>query len=416
MVTLAIAFAFSVAMSLLSRPKEVQYLLPHRFSVEDEAFLPSAHALADPSILPGNRARVLVNGQEIFPAMLAAISSAQRSINLESYIFWSGSIANKFRDALIDRARHGVQVRLILDSVGSKSKLKDPDIAALRQAGCFLEIYHPLRPWNLNSFDNRTHRRILVVDGKIGFTGGAGIADEWLGNADSKNHWRDTQVQVEGPVVAQLQATFLENWAEVRGEALLGEEFYPRLEEVGQSRSQVIHSTSRAPSSATKLLYAVSIASATKRLYLSNSYFLPDKETSAALVNAARRGVDVEVIVPGEVNDVPATKAGGRSAFGDLLRGGVKIFEYQPTMFHPKTMVVDGVFSTIGSTNFDNRSFRKNDEINLTLADPVVGSRMEALFKDDLTHSRPYTLEDYQRRSMKDRIFEWAVLPFRAEL
>ena len=415
-IALGIAFAFSVAMSLLSGPKEVHYLLPHRFSVEDEAFLPSAHALADPSILSGNRVQVLVNGQEIFPAMLAAISRAERSVNLESYIFWSGAVANKFRDALIDRARHGVQVRLILDSVGSKSKLKNPDIAALRQAGCFLEIYHPLRPWNLNSFDNRTHRRILVIDGKIGFTGGAGIADEWLGNADAKDHWRDTQVQVEGPVVAQLQATFLENWSEVRGEALLGEDFYPRLEPVGKSRSQVIHSTSRAPSSATKLLYAVSIASATKRLYLSNSYFLPDQETSAALVNAAHRGVDVEVIVPGEVNDVPATKAGGRSSFGDLLRGGVKIFEYQPTMFHPKTMVVDGVFSTIGSTNFDNRSFRKNDEINLTISDPVVGRRMEELFRSDLTHSRQYTYKDYEGRSVKDRIFEWAVLPFRAEL
>ncbi len=415
-VALAIAVALMGAMSLLSRPKQVHYLLPHRFSVQDDAFLPSAHALAEPSMLSGNRVRLLINGQEIFPAMLAAISRAQRSVNLESYIFWSGAVGTRFRDALIDRARHGVQVRLILDSVGSKSKLKDPDIAALRQAGCFLEIYHPLHPWNLNSFDNRTHRRILVVDGKIGFTGGAGIADEWLGNADAKDHWRDTQVQVEGPVVAQLQATFLENWSEVRGEALLGEDFYPRLETAGDSRSQVIHSTSRAPSSATKLLYAVSIASASQRLYLSNSYFLPDKETSAALVNAARRGVDVEVIVPGEVNDVPATKAGGRTAFGDLLRGGVRIFEYQPTMFHPKTMVVDGVFSTIGSTNFDNRSFRKNDEINLTIADPAVALRMEEVFRNDLTHSRPYTYQDYERRSMKDRIFEWAVLPFRAEL
>ncbi|MEP6800687.1 MAG: phospholipase D-like domain-containing protein [Acidobacteriota bacterium] len=415
-IVLAIAFALSVAMSMLSRPKEVHYLLPHRFSVEDEAFLPSAHALTNPSLLPGNRVRVLVNGREIFPAMLAAIAGAKRSVNLESYIFWSGTVANKFRDALIDRARHGVQVRLILDSVGSKSKLKNPDIVALRQAGCFLEIYHPLRPWNLNSFDNRTHRRILVVDGRIGFTGGAGIADEWLGDADAKDHWRDTQVQVEGPVVAQLQATFLENWSEVRGEALLGEDFYPRLEPLGPSRSQVIHSTSRAPSSATKLLYAVSIASASKSLYLSNSYFLPDRETTTALVEAAHRGVDVQVIVPGEVNDVPATKAGGRSAFGDLLRGGVKIFEYQPTMFHPKTMVVDGVFSTIGSTNFDNRSFRKNDEINLTIADPAVALRMEELFRSDLAHSRQYTARDYERRSVKDRIFEWAVVPFRSEL
>ncbi len=415
-IALGIAFAFSIAMSMLSKPREVHYLLPHRFTVEDAAFLPSAHALADPAILPGNRVRVLVNGAEIFPAMIAAIKGAERTVNLESYIFWSGSVASQFRDALAERARHGVRVRLMLDSVGSKSKLKDEDVSALRQAGCVVELYHPLRPWNLNQVDNRTHRRILVVDGRVGFTGGAGIGDEWIGNADAKEHWRDTHVQVEGPVVAELQAAFLENWSEVRGEALLGEDFYPRLESVGESRSQVIHSTSRSPSSATKLLYAVSIASSKKRLFISNSYFLPDKQTSTALVEASRRGVDVKVIVPGEVNDVPATKAGGRSAFGELLRGGVKIFEYQPTMFHPKTMVVDGLFSTIGSTNFDNRSFRRNDEINLTVADPRVGRRMEELFQTDLARSRPYTFQDYQRRSMKDRILEWAILPFRSEL
>ena len=268
----------------------------------------------------------------------------------------------------------------------------------------------------LDSINNRTHRRILVVDGRVGFTGGVGIADEWLGNADAPSHWRETHVQVEGPVVAQLQTAFLDNWSEVRGEALIGDGFYPKLEPVGTSRCQVIHSTARAPSSATKLLYAVSIAAAQERIHLSNSYFMPDRETTAALVAAAQRGVDVQVIVPGKVNDVPATKAGGRSAFGALLRGGVKIFEYQPTMFHPKTMVVDGLFATIGSTNFDNRSFRRNDEINLTISDEGIARRMEELFRADLAKSRPYTLEDYRKRSIKDRLFEWAVIPFRSEL
>jgi cardiolipin synthase A/B len=415
-IALAVAFAFSVALSLLSTPKHVRYLLPHRFSVEDDTFLPSAHALANPSMLGGNRVRVLVNGDEIFPAMLGAIRSARRSINLESYIFWSGRVGSRFRDALAERARRGVEVRLIFDAVGSKSKLKESDLNGLVSAGCLVEFYHPLRPWMLDSINNRTHRRILVVDGRVGFTGGAGIADEWLGNADAPSHWRETHVQVEGPVVAQLQTAFLDNWAELHGDALLGESFYPKLEAVGGTPSQVIPSTSRAPSSATKLLYAVSIAAAQQRLFLSNSYFLPDDETSAALVSAARRGVDVQVIVPGQVNDVPATKAGGRTAFGTLLRGGVKIFEYQPTMFHPKTMVVDGLFATIGSTNFDNRSFRRNDEINLTIADPAVARRMEELFRKDLARSRAYTYQDYLSRSVKDRLFEWAVLPFRSEL
>ena len=202
----------------------------------------------------------------------------------------------------------------------------------------------------------------------------------------------------------------------MRGEALLGDGFYPALEPAGGTRCQVISSTAIAPSSATKLLYAVSIASATKRIQLSNSYFLPDSETSASLVDAARRGVQVEIIVPGKVNDVPATKAGGRSTFGNLLRGGVRIFEFRPTMFHPKTMVVDGIFATVGSTNFDNRSFRLNDEINLTMYDPAVGGRMEELFRKDRARSRPYTYADYQQRSFKDRLFEWAVLPVRSEL
>ena len=403
-------------MSLLSKPKEVHYLLPHAFGVDDPTFLPSAHALADPATVPGNRVRLLRNGDQIFPAMLSAIRGARSTINLESYIFWSGKVATEFREALAERARHGVQVRILLDAIGSKSKLESSDIDALRHAGVNLELYHPVRLWMLNRLNNRTHRRILVVDGRIGFTGGAGIADEWLGNADAKEHWRETHVQVEGPVVAQLQAAFLDNWAEVRGEALVGPAFYPPLEAVGPARCQVIPSTSRAPSSATKLMYAVAISAAKEHIYLSNSYFLPDSETATVLTEAAHRGVDVRVLVPGKVNDVPATKAGGRSSFGTLLEGGVKIFEFQPTMCHPKTMVVDGLFSTVGSTNFDNRSFRLNDEINLTIFDPEVGRQMDALFFEDLKRARPYTRRDYASRSLRDRAFEWAVLPFRSEL
>jgi cardiolipin synthase len=415
-ITLAVVFALSVALSLLNRPREVRYAIPHTFSVEDATFLPSAHALSNPSTLPGNRVRILENGAEIFPAMLAAIAQAKKTINLECYIFWSSRIGSRFRDALSERARRGVEVRLIVDAIGSKPKLADSDIEIMRAAGIIVELYHPLHPWTLNWINNRTHRRILVVDGKSAFTGGVGIADEWEGRADSESHWRETCVQVEGPVVAQFQAAFLDNWSEVRGEALLGEGFYPKLEPVGEARCQVIHSTARSPSSATKLLYAVSIAAARRRILLSNSYFLPDSETSAALVKAAQRGVDVEIIVPGNVNDVPATKAGGRSSFGGLLRGGVRIFEFQPTMFHPKTMVVDGMFATIGSTNFDNRSFRLNDEINLSIADETTARRMEALFARDRARSRPYTYPQYVGRSLKDRLFEWAVLPFRSEL
>ena len=417
LVALALAFALAIAFSLLSLPREVSYRQPHRFSVEDDTFLPSALALANPWPIEGNRVRLLFNGNEIYPAMLGAIAKAGRSINLESYIFWSGEAADHFRDALVERAQHGVEVRLLLDALGSPgSKLRKKDVDFLREGGCRVEFFHPVRPWMLDTVNHRSHRRILVVDGKVAFTGGAGIADVWLGNAESKEHWRDTHVEVTGPVAGQFQAAFQENWGAVSGEALRGEAFFPKLDRTGSARAQVILSSPESPSSATKLVYATSISAATKRLWLSNSYFLPDADSTALLVEAAKRGVDVHVLVPGEVNDVPATKAGGRSSFGDLLEGGVKISEYQPTMFHPKTMVVDGLFATIGSTNFDNRSFRLNDEINLAIYDREVGRRLEEIFVKDLESSKPYTLQQWKNRPIRERLTEFLALPFRKEL
>jgi len=414
---LALAFAMAIAFSLLSLPREVSYHLPHRFAVADDTFLPSALALSNPQPSEGNRIRLLVNGDEIYPAMLSAIARAERSINLESYIFWSGQAATRFRNALVERAQHGVEVRILLDAVGSpRSRLRRQDVEFLREGGCRVEFFHPIRPWMLDTINHRSHRRILVVDGKVAFTGGAGIADVWMGDAQAPGRWRDTHVEVTGPVVAQLQSAFQENWGAVRGEALTGDAFFPKLERTGSARAQVITSSPEAPSSATKLLYATSISAATKRLWLSNSYFLPDRDASALLVEAARRGVDVHILVPGKVNDVPATKAGGRSSFGDLLSGGVKISEYQPTMFHPKTMVVDGIFATIGSTNFDNRSFRLNDEINLAVYDREIGRRLEEIFEKDLIRSRPYSLEQWRARPLKERLTEFLVLPFRREL
>jgi cardiolipin synthase len=415
--TLALAFALAIALSLISVPKEVSYRQPHKFAVEEDTFLPSALALSNPPPLEGNRIRLLVNGDEIYPAMLAAISRAERSVNMESYIFWSGRASTRFRDALVERAQHGVEVRILLDALGStRSKLRREDVEFLREGGCRVEFYHPVRPWMLDRINHRSHRRILVVDGRVAFTGGAGIADVWLGNAETAEHWRDTHVEVTGPVVAQLQSAFQENWGAVRGEALTGDAFFPKLERAGSVRAQVITSSPESPSSATKLLYAISISAATKRLWLSNSYFLPDEDTSALLVEAAKRGVDVHILVPGKVNDVPATKAGARSSFGTLLAGGVKISEYQPTMFHPKTMVVDGLFATIGSTNFDNRSFRLNDEINLAVYDRETGRKLEELFEKDLARSRLYTLQQWRDRPVRERLTELLVMPFRGEL
>jgi cardiolipin synthase len=415
-VVLGLVFVAFLALSHMARPKEIQYSPPHRFDVRDPTFLPSVHALSNPVPVEGNRLEVLENGVEIFPAMLSAIASAHQTINLESYIFWSGEIAGRFREALIERARMGVRVRILLDGVGSSRRLDNEDVARLKRGGCLVEYFHPLKPWMLDVINNRTHRRILIVDGRIGFTGGVGIGDEWLGDADRPDHWRETHVRIEGPVVAQLQAAFQENWSETRGEALAGAEHFPRLERVGQTVASVVVSSARETSSETRLLYAVAIASASERILLSNSYFLPDADFVELFLAAARRGVDVKIIVPGKFNDVPATKSAGRSAFGELLRGGVRIYEYQPTMYHSKTMVVDGVFSTIGSTNFDNRSFRLNDEINVTVFDEPFAKTLEAGFARDLARSRPYTYAQWRSRSLAERFMEWALRPFRSQL
>jgi cardiolipin synthase A/B len=416
LIVLALAFAFSVAISLLDQPKEVSYLPKHTFSVRDPAFMPSAHALANPSPLKGNRVELFENGDHFFPAMLAAIDGARETVNLETYIFWSGTIASRFRDSLASAARRGVEVRIVLDAVGTGVKLDESDVSAMREAGCVVEFFHKVRPWMLDTLNHRTHRRLLVVDGRIGFTGSSGVADVWLGNADSPDHWRDTQVRVEGPVVAELQAAFQETWGEVHGEALSGDRFYPRLDPSGTAQAQVLSSTGRATSSATKLLYAVSIAAASERILLANSYFVPDREAVQLFSEAAKRGVDIRILVPGKFNDVPMTKAAGKSGFGDLLKAGIKIYEYQPTMMHTKTMVVDGLFATIGSTNFDNRSFRLNEELNLTVYDSDFAQRLERSFWEDLKRSRPYTLSDWERRPWKQRIAEWAVVPIRSQL
>jgi cardiolipin synthase len=416
LIALAAAFALSVAISLLNRPEEVSYDLPHSFGVRDPTFLPSLQATEGPSMVDGNRITILRNGVEIFPAMLAAIAAAKKSVNLEAYIFWSDSVGTRFRDALSERASHGVEVRLLLDGVGSAKGLSRGDVDILRRSGCRVEFFRPLRPWMLDVINRRSHRRILVVDGKVGFTGGVGIAKMWDGNADTPEHWRDTQVQIEGPAVAEMQSAFQENWSEVTGELLVGEKFFPGLAQVGNVLAAVVPSSPRPSSSACQTLYLVAISAAEHTISISNSYFVPNRDSVALLAAASERGVNVRILVPGTINDVPVTKASGRATFGTLLRAGVKIYEYQPTMMHAKTMVVDGLFATVASTNFDNRSFRYNDEIDLAVDDEAVAGRLQQMFENDLRKARPYTYQQWLHRPLLKRFTEWILLPVRSQL
>jgi len=416
LIALGVAFALAVAISLLNRPTKVRYVLPHSFGVSDPTFLPSLHAIGGPRMVGGNGVSILENGVEILPAMLAAIRGAEKSVHLEAYIFWSDSVGRQFRDALAETARRGVEVRVLLDGVGSPKRLEKSDVQIMEDAGCRVEFFRPVRPWMLDVINRRTHRRILVVDGKVAFTGGVGLADVWAGDADSPEHWRDTQVRIEGPVVSQMQSAFQENWSEVTGELLVGERYFPALPARGNILAAIVASSPGFSSSAVQILYSVAISAAERTIEIANSYFVPNDASVDLLVAAAQRGVNVRILVPGEINDLPVTKAGGRAKFGELLRAGAKIYEYGPTMMHAKTMVVDGLFATVGSTNFDNRSFQYNYELDLAVHDEGVALRLAQMFVQDIARSRPYTYEQWANRSIFKRLTEWALVPIRSQL
>ena len=395
---------------MVRRRIPMRYHMKHQFGVRELAFLQTMHALTGTALFEGNRVEVLRNGVRIFPSMLAAVRSARKTINLEFYIYWDGEVARSFAEALAERARAGVKVNVILDAVGSGQT--SPELVDfLVRNGVQIEWYHPIRWYTLSRVNHRTHRKLLVVDGEVGFSGGVGIADLWQGDADSPEHWRETVVRVEGPAVTQMQFAFMDNWVKSRGELLTGLDYFPRLDSSGDQLVQVLKSSPSEGSSAVKLLYIVSIVSAQRSIYIASAYFLPDRDTIRALEGAVRRGVDVRVIVPGEHSDVPIVREAGRLIYNQLLRRGIRIFEYLPTMMHAKTMVVDGIWTTIGSSNFDDRSFRLNDEVNVNVYDEDVAAQMEAMFFHDLArceeiHRRVWIRRPWFQRA-KERVAGW---------
>ena len=403
------------ALPIVRRRLPMRYHMRHQFGVRDVAFLQTMHALTGAPMSEGNNVTVLKNGAQIFPSMLSAIRAAKRTINLEFYIYWDGEIGRLFAEALAERARAGVQIKVILDAVGS-SQMSGGLIEFMRRNGIDLEWYHPLRWYTLSRANHRTHRKLLIVDGEIGFSGGVGIADTWLGDADSKEHWRETMIRVEGPVVTQMQFAFMDNWVKSRGELLTGLNYFPQVGPRGRHVTQVIKSSPSEGSSTVKLLYIISIVSATQSIYINNAYFLPDPDTTRALEGAVRRGVDVRVIVPGEHTDVPIARQASRLHYEFLLRRGLRIFEYQPTMMHAKTMVVDGIWTTIGSSNFDDRSFRLNDEVNVNVYDEAIASQVEQMFRDDMTKSVEITPRKWLRRPFFDRFKEGFAGVFKRQL
>ncbi|MEP6603762.1 MAG: phospholipase D-like domain-containing protein [Spartobacteria bacterium] len=397
------------------RRHTLPYHFEHTFAVDAPEFIGSALALSNPVLVPGNKIDMLQNGDVFFPAMLDAIRTAKKTINFEAFIFYSDSIGQEFRDALCDKARAGLEVRVLLDGIGSSRKLKNADVRMMKKAGCKFSYYHPTHSFRVDRANRRSHRRILVVDGKIGFTGAVGFAEKWAGHTQDKEHWRDAQVRIEGPLVAGLQAAFQEHWAKTFGEALSGADQFPKLESAGDLKAQVVSSRSfsMAP---VPLVEAVAWTAATKRIWITNSYCTPTDDQVRQLVKAVDRHVDVRLLLPGPNNDQPMTKSAGRTAYGKMLEGGVKIFEYQPTMIHEKSMVVDGMFSMFGSSNFDARSSEINEELDLVVYDQKFGHAMESSFEKDLTRSREYTLQEFKNRSLWERTTEWLMLSFRSQL
>jgi cardiolipin synthase len=407
-ILLVLATAVAVVLLVVnvsSGEKKITERIAHEYGVADPQFQRSMSVLLGPPLLDGNRVDTRINGKQIFPAMLAAIRAAKKSITFETYIYWSGKVGQEFAAALADRARNGVHVHLLIDWVGS-SKMDPALLDAMRTAGVEIEKYHPPKWYSLSKLNNRTHRKLLVVDGRVGFTGGVGIADEWNVDAEDPDRWRDTHFRIEGPAVAQMQAAFLDNWIKVTGAVVDGPDYFPADSAAGKEVAQVFKSSRDGGSESMHLMYLLSSVAATRSIDLEMAYFVPDDLRETALVGAMKRGVKLRIILPGPYTDTEVLRTASHGKWGRLLQAGAEIYEFQPTMFHCKVMVVDGLWSTVGSTNFDNRSFRLNDEANLNVLGAEFAERQTAVFNDDLKHSRRVTYAEWENRPWTEKLLE----------
>ncbi|HST22523.1 MAG TPA: phospholipase D-like domain-containing protein [Blastocatellia bacterium] len=407
--TIAIAFlALMLFLALFEPGLRYKIRASPPVPLDSEDFQRILSALADAQVHKYNRIEVLTNGEVYYEAELAAIRNARHNINIEAYIFQKGKIASRFIEALTERARAGVQVNIVLDAIGSfatwNSYFKE-----LRDAGGLVAWYHPIRFDTLPRINNRTHRELIIIDGEIGFIGGAGVADHWYKGKRRHPRWRDTMFRVEGEGVTSLQATFAENWLEASGELLTEKEYFPPCKADSETVAMVINSSpSVGGSTRARMLFQSLLAAAQKSICITTPYFLPDKSARDEMVRAIKeRGVEVKIITPGSHSDHMLTRTSSRRLYGDLLRAGAQIYEYKPAMIHAKVMIIDGLWGVVGSTNFDNRSFGLNDEVNLAAFDDKFALRLEEDFARDMADSRRITYEQWKHRSKFERFHEW---------
>jgi cardiolipin synthase len=378
----------------------------------EPSFFPTLEAYAGAPIMGGNAVELLLNGEQIFPSLMAAVRSARRTITYAQYYYEDGPVARELAEALAERCRAGVGVNVLLDAFGTLNMPREyADL--MSRSGCHVAWFRPLRQYVFRRYHMRNHRRILVVDGQVGFTGGSGVSRKWMGNGRTEGHWRETDVRVEGPVVEYLQAAFADNWLEATGIVLGGEAYFPRpIEPRGQVYAQVARSSPAGGSAAMYTTLLLALSSARQSVLVTNPYFVLDERMQHEVVRTVRRGVRVAVLVPAAI-DHNVVRQASRAQFGDLLRAGVKIYEYRPALLHAKTMVIDGVWATVGSTNLDNLSFAYNDELNLIVYDRGVARRLAQVFEDDIAVSGQVTYEAWKRRGLGARLLEVLALPIR---
>lgn len=414
--TIIVTLLVVVVASNFSKPeKEPHHKIKHHYGILDPQLKREMGTLLGPAILSGNQILALQNGDEIFPAMLAAIREAKRTITLETYIYWSGRIGERFADALTERAAAGISVHVMLDWVGC-SKMTGALLARMRAAGIEVQRFHALRWYGLGKLNNRTHRKVLIVDGTVGFTGGVGIADQWEGHAQDPDHWRDMHFKVQGLVVAQMQAAFLDNWIKATGNVLHGDAYFPPLPPVGRQEMQMFISSPDGGGDSMRLMYLTAITAASRSIDIEAAYFIPDTLMIRELESARARGVRIRVLVPDKYLDSETVRIASKRGWGRLLESGVEIYVYEPTMLHCKMLIFDRFMVSVGSTNFDMRSFELNDEASLNVYDLPFAQQMTEVFQRDLLASESYTLQRWQSRSWGQKAAEVVLLPIRSQL
>ena len=387
-----------------------------RLDVGDREFLRAAEAMTAAPISDGNDAELLINGDRIFPNFLRTIEEARRTVNLLTYVYWRGDIAHDVAGLLCRKASEGVEVNVLLDWVGT-AKMDRELVGNMREAGVSVAKFRPLKPYAIRRLNNRTHRKLLIADGTIGMTGGVGIAEEWTGDAQDPDHWRDTHVRVRGPIVRGLFGAFAENWLEATGEVLVGDGYTPELEgDEDGGPMQMVRSSAGVGDTNVEALYYLAIAAARESLDLTAAYFVPRPAFTEALVDAAERGVRVRILVPGKHIDKSFVRVGGRASYDALLDAGIELYEYGPTMLHAKSLVLDGVWSSVGSVNFDNRSFQLHDEATLCVQSRVFAGELTEQFELDLGASERVEPERWSKRGRLQRGAEAATTLARREL